>query len=97
MEDSSQQILQLLQNVAVFACPLIAYVLLFKGRQRFRSQQGHYSIAGKCTNQVSGYFSLGCMLEISHRQGSKVVHLLLLGLFIYESKNGSWHIQNTLK
>jgi hypothetical protein len=46
MGDVSQHILDLLQNVAVFACPLVAYVLLFKGRQRFRSQQGHYSIAG---------------------------------------------------
>lgn len=46
MEESLQQILDFLKNVALFTCPLVAYVLLFKSTQRVRSQQGYYSIPG---------------------------------------------------
>jgi len=46
MEECSQRLLDMLQSVVLFACPLVAYVLLFKSKQRFRSQEGYYSTPG---------------------------------------------------
>lgn len=46
MEECSQRLLDVLQSVVLFACPLVAYVLLFKSKQRFRSQEGYYSTPG---------------------------------------------------
>jgi hypothetical protein len=51
MELSSEQILNVLKNMAVFTCPLVAYVLLFKSTQRVRNEQEYYSIPGTCINQ----------------------------------------------
>jgi hypothetical protein len=51
MELSSEKLLDVLKNVAVFTCPLVAYVLLFKSTQRARNQQEYYSIPGTCINQ----------------------------------------------
>jgi hypothetical protein len=46
MEESSQWLLDVLESVVLFACPLVAYFLLFKSKQQFRSQEGYYSAPG---------------------------------------------------
>jgi hypothetical protein len=46
MEESIQQLLDVLKSVVLFAGPLVAYVLLFKSKQQFRSQEGYYSTPG---------------------------------------------------
>jgi hypothetical protein len=56
MEGPSQQLLDVLQSVVLFACPLVAYILLFKSKQRFRTQEGYYSKPGTvcvCTCELN--------------------------------------------
>ncbi|KAJ9578151.1 hypothetical protein L9F63_024988, partial [Diploptera punctata] len=38
------EVLNWMQNVALFACPLVAYILLFKGKHKYKNQESDYSI-----------------------------------------------------
>jgi glycopeptide antibiotics resistance protein len=46
MEESIQQLLDVLKSVVLFAGPLVVYVMLFKSKRQFRSQEGYYSTPG---------------------------------------------------